>query len=127
MDSVSVRALFSLFSGEDDIQKYEPIISLAENETLAMLLPDADRDDVRLDFLCASLANARFRQMEAGQDRSRYTYAGKFIDSGKGSCLEYAERMFRDYLGLCSDLVKPSGFVFFSFPGKEDISDTGST
>lgn len=127
MNTVSVRTLFALFSDEEDTERYEPVIELALKETELMLVTGADRSDVRLDFLCAALANYRLQQIKSGQDRRKYTYAGKVIDSGSGSSLDCAERLLRDYIQLCEGLIKPSGFVFFSFSGKGDVCDKGST
>lgn len=127
MNIASVKTLFALFSDEEDTERYAPVIELALKETELMLLMDTDRSDVRLDFLCAALANYRLQQIKSGQDRRKYTYAGKVIDSGAGSSLDCAERLLRDYIQLCEGLIRPAGFVFFSFRGEGDISDKGST
>ena len=126
MNTESVKSLFVLFSGEEDTERYAPVIELALKETELMLLMDTDRSDVRLDFLCAALANYRLQQIKCAQDRRKYTYAGKVVDSGEGSCLASASQMLRDYLQLCEGLIKPSGFVFFSFGRKEEADDKGS-
>ena len=69
MNTVSVRTLFALFSDEEDTERYAPVIELALRETELMLVTGADRSDVRLDFLCAALANYRLQQIKSGQDR----------------------------------------------------------
>ena len=112
MNIESVKSLFRMFSGEDDSEKYAPLIELALSETEKMLLPDADRSDVRLNFLCAAVANHRCRQIISSRDRTEITYAGKMLRDGKDSALAYSEKLLRDYLELCSDLVKPQTFTF---------------
>ena len=126
MNTESVKSLFALFSGEEETERYAPVIELALRETGLMLLMDADRSDIRLDFLCAAVANYRLQQIKCAQDRRKYTYAGKVVDSGDGSCLASAAQMLRDYMQLCEGLIKPSGFVFFSFGGRRDADDKGS-
>lgn len=112
MNIESVKSLFRMFSGEDDPEKYAPLIELAMAETEKMLLPDADRSDIRLAFLCAASANHRFRQISASRDRSQITYAGKMLKDGADPALAYSQKLLRDYLELCSDLIAPQMFTF---------------
>ena len=122
MNLESVKSIFALFIGEDDISTYVPFIQLAMTETEKMLLPDADSSDIRLDFLTSSIAAYRLRQAEASRDNSKYTYAGKMNSNSSNPALLYSERMLRDYLTLCSDLISPKTFVFFgTSSGKEMI------
>ncbi len=112
MNIESVKSLFRLFSGEDEIEKYAPFIGLALTETEKMLLPDADKTDVRLSFLCAAIANHRFRQFESARDRTQITYGGKMLTDSSGSVLVNSEKLLRDYLEICSDLISPRIFTF---------------
>ncbi len=113
MNIDSVKTLFELFSGES-AENFAPLVRLAVDETEKMLLPNADASDVRLGFLAAAIANYRLRQIMASRDRSQVTYAGKMLDSGAAT-VSGAEKLLRDYLGLCSDLIKPQTFVFAAF------------
>jgi len=120
MNIEAVRTLFSLFSDDEYSQEYEPFIALSLSEVGKMLLPDADEDDARLNFLCAASANYRLQQMKSALGNSEYTYAGKKTGD-KYSSFGFAEKMLRDYYQLCSDLIKPQNFTFISFSSKEDL------
>ena len=116
MDIVTVKSIFTLFSGEDDTEKYLPIIELAVIETSNMLADDANSDDVRLNFLAAAIANFRLQQINAAQDKSTSVYAGKLLTSKSDSgTLGYAEKLMKDYMNLCSDLIKKQTFTFMCF------------
>ncbi|MBQ8296605.1 MAG: hypothetical protein IJX77_02340 [Ruminococcus sp.] len=124
MNIESVTTLFQLFSGEDDTEKYQPIISLAVSETEKMLADGADITDVRLEFLCAAIANYRLQQINAAHDRSESTYAGKLVTSPENSgALGYAEKLLADYMNLCSGLIKPRTFVFMSFGSETEVQE----
>ena len=113
MNIESVKSLFRMFSGEDEPEKYAPLIELALAEVEKMLLPDADRSDVRLPFLCAAIANYRLCQINSSRDRTQVTYAGKMLRDGGDSSSAYAQRLLRDYLELCGELIFPQTFTFF--------------
>ena len=120
----SVKSVFALLSGIDDCEKYSSVITLAVHEVEDMLI-DEDCADIRLDFLCAALANFRVQQLLAAHDRSEFTFAGKTasVSSAKNvSPLHFAEKLLGDYLAMCKNLVKPQPFVFFSCGGKGDCS-----
>lgn len=122
MNIESVKTLFSLFSGEEATEINMPLIELASAEVRKMLLPDADSSDIRLDFLTAALANYRLRQVKSSRDRTKVTYAGKFLTDSKNDCT-YAEKLLRDYLQICEELIAPRIFVFSGFSGgKETLS-----
>lgn len=116
MNIESVKSLFSLFSGEENVEKYMPFISLAVSETEKMLVDGADSSDVRLDFLSAASANYRLALVNAARDRSESTYAGKISSAAQeNSTVKYAEKMLMDYINLCGGLIKSGNFVFMSF------------
>ncbi len=112
MNIESVKSLFRLFSGEDDIERYTPFIELAITETKKMLLPDADNTDVRLSFLSAAIANHRFVQFESARDRTQITYGGKMLTGSSETLIANSEKLLRDYLEICSDLISPRIFTF---------------
>lgn len=123
MNIESIKAIFSLFSGETELEKYSPLIALAVKETEKMLISENTTDDIRLDFLCAAVANYRLQQLNAAHDRSEFSYAGKLLSSAQeNGTLRYAEKLLGDYINLCSDIVKPRTFMFMSFGcGTEDV------
>lgn len=118
MNIESVKSLFELFSGESQ-EEYLPLEELAVAEVEKMLLPDADPTDIRLNFLAAALANYRLSQIKASRDRTKVTYAGKMLDPSAG--VNSAAGLLRDYLQLCSSLIRPRTFIFGSFSGGEEI------
>ncbi len=120
MNIESVKSLFELFSTEQ-AEDYAPLISLSVAEVEKMLLPDADSCDVRLDFLAAAIANYRLCRIRASRDRTQVTYAGKMLTDGKDSPCSSAAALLRDYMQLCSGLIRPETFIFAGFSGKEGI------
>ncbi len=116
----SVKSLFTIFTGETDYDAFMPIINLAVSETEKMLRTDADTEDVRLDFLCAAIANFRLVQIKSAKDRTLATAAGKVLNSENNSgTLKYAEKLMCDYISLCRDLIISDSFAFIGF-GKGD-------
>ena len=66
MNTDSVRSLFAMFSGQPTDESTAPLVTLAVERVSSFLLPEADPEDVRLDFLCAAEANFRYQQIKAG-------------------------------------------------------------
>ena len=120
MNIESVKTLFTLFSGEDVTEKYTPLINLSVLELEKMLLPDADPSDIRLDFLCASMANHRLQQINSSRERAEFTVAGKMLTTSQNTAVAYSEKLVYDYMNLCSDLIQPKTFVFMSFADVEE-------
>ena len=118
MNIESVKSLFELFSGEPQ-ENYLPLAELAVAEVEKMLIPDADSSDVRLNFLAAAIANYRLSQIKNSQDRTKVTCAGKMLDPAAAKT--YAAGLLRDYLQLCSPLIRPRTFIFTGFCGGEEI------
>ena len=117
MEMRTVKLLFRLFSGVDieTETEYVLIVEMAVTEVEKMLKEGADSSDIRLCYLSAALANYRYRQIICGQDRTEVTYAGKMSRAEHDISLEYAEKMFRDYVHLCEDIIVSSDFVFMAF------------
>ncbi|MDE5770425.1 MAG: hypothetical protein K2I06_02180 [Ruminococcus sp.] len=118
MNIESVKTLFTLFSGEDVSETYTPIITLAVSEVEKMLLPESDSTDVRLDFLCAAIANHHLQQINSARERAEFTVAGKMLKESQNTALSYSEKLLRDYMNMCEDLIKPKTFMFMSFSEK---------
>lgn len=112
MNLTKIKSLFTLFSGDTFAELHEPFIEIAVIEVERMLLENADKEDVRLDFLCAAIANFRYYQALAASDRSEYTYGGKVISSCEGKILDFAEGLLKGYFRLCDDLINGADFVF---------------
>ena len=119
MNIEKIRTLFTLFSGEDVLDTYVPLITLAVDEVNRMLLPNADSTDVRLDFLAAAIANNRLQKIKNARDRSEITFAGKMLSADRGSLI-YSEKLVSDYLQLCSELINSKTFIFSAFSCGED-------
>lgn len=120
MNIESVKNLFELFSGEEVSEKYMPLITLSVIEVEKMLLPGVDPSDIRLDFLCAALANHKLQEVNAARERSEYTAAGKMLTTSQNTALKYAGNLLHDHMNLCSELIKEKTFVFMGFAGNEE-------
>lgn len=112
MNLPKIKSLFTLFSGNSCTEQHEPLIEAAVMEVEGMILENADREDPRLDFLCAAIANFRYYQALSAQDRSEYTYGGKVINDSDGKILKFAEGLLKGYFRLCEELIKGSDFIF---------------
>lgn len=115
MNFEAVKALFTLFTGLEDTEKYLPIISFAVKETTDMLASVQYVSDSRIELLCGAIANYRFVQLEAAREYTQSTYAGNTSTSKKESvALKYACALVKDYMTVCRSLLKSSDFVFIS-------------
>lgn len=115
MNNENIQKLFTLFSGEEYTETHAPFIEIAVIEVESILADSTEKSDRRLEFLCASLANFRYRQALVSSDRSEYTYEGRLISGADAKTLEFSENLLRSYYRLCCDLIKPSEFVFLGF------------
>lgn len=119
MNFEAVKALFALFTGLEDTEKYLPVLNFAVKETTDMLASVQYASDSRIELLCAAIANYRFVQLEAAREYTQSTYAGKLSSAKKdSSALKYACALVKDYMTVCRKLLKTSDFVFIG-------SDTG--
>lgn len=114
MTAETVNSLFTLFAAEADTESYAPLITSAMAEVEKMLKPDADSTDVRLDYLCASLAAVRYAQITAVKNMVSCTYGGAASMEGNAQ-LEYdfARALFEEYRKYAADLLLDSSFVFY--------------
>lgn len=120
MDIERVKSLFTLFTGQNDYEKYLPVINISVLQVKNMLLKNADSDDSRLDILAASIANYRYVQILASRMESISAYNGKMLMSDKNSgALKYAGQLMLEYMEICSDLIGESP-VFISTGGSDD-------
>lgn len=122
MNVESVKTLFSLFSGEENADEFIPLITLAVCETEKMLVSDEAAGDIRIEFLCAALANYRYVQIKASRDRTQETCGGRLVTSRKDSgTLKYAQRLLADYMSMCRELIKNDTFVFIGAGTEGDV------
>jgi len=106
MDIERIKSLFTLFTGQNDYERYFPIINISVIQVQNMLIKNTDENDARLDILTASVANYRYVQMLASRMESISAYNGKMImPESNSNAVRYAERIMLDYMNLCSDLI----------------------
>ena len=77
MNRTNIRNLFLLFSGEDNCDTLMPFIDISIMEITKILKPDADDEDIRLDFLCAANANYRYQQAKIRKGQFGIYLCGK--------------------------------------------------
>jgi hypothetical protein len=113
MNMEMIVSLFSLFSGEQDVQLHMPLLMTAIHEVTAKLRSREDISEVRLCYLAAAIANLRYTQMYGARDKALATYAGTIARQSDGTHqLRFAMQLVRSYQGLCSDLLRDDQFIF---------------
>ncbi|MDO4864334.1 MAG: hypothetical protein Q4A05_09220 [Ruminococcus sp.] len=115
----NVNTLFELFSGESADSEWAPVVTMAVSEVTAMLLPDADDTDTRLEFLAAAVANYRTQEIKLSSGKAEYEYVGKMSSGGVRASLTGAETLMREYVQMCSGLINAKTFIFETIPPKE--------
>ncbi len=122
MNLENIKSLFTLFSSETNILKYQPLIDCAVEQVKSQLKSDASILDIRLDYLCAAIANYRYTQITCVKNKVAYTYAGT-ADGEGNSQLEYdfSRELMNEYFKAASDLLKDTGFVFVSCGGENSV------
>lgn len=115
MNTTQITSLFTLFSGEVDTEKYTPLINSAISQVSNQLKEDADSEDIRLDYLCAAIANYRYSQITCVKNKIAYTYAGS-ADCKGNSQMEYdfAKELMLEYYKAAADILRDDEFVFSS-------------
>lgn len=113
MNISQITSLFILFSGETDINKYQPLIDSSIMQVSRQLKEGASSADIRLDYLCAAIANYRYSQLTCVKNKVAYTYAGT-ADSKGNSQMEYdlAKELMCEYYKAAADLLCDDDFVF---------------
>lgn len=113
MEPERVKSLFTLFSGEEDVTTYAPIIDAAIVEVAQSLREDASSTDVRLGYLAAAIANLRYTEIYGAREKALATFAGTIArQSDASQQLRFAKQLVYSYQGLCESLVEGSGFLF---------------
>lgn len=118
MNMQMIGSLFALFSGEQDVQKFLPLLMTAVQEVMQELREDADGSEVRLCYLAAAIANLRYTQMYGAQEKALATYAGTIArQSDSDQQLRFAKQLVYSYRSLCADLIRDTDFVFCGIGG----------
>ncbi|MBR1555901.1 MAG: hypothetical protein IJ644_11005 [Oscillospiraceae bacterium] len=118
MNMQMIYSLFRLFSGEQDTQKYMPLLTTAMQEVKASLRNPEDETEVRLCYLAAAVANLRYTQMFGAREKALATYAGTAArQSDPSHQIHFAEQLVHSYKALCSDLVQEKDFFFAGVRG----------
>ncbi|MBR0483390.1 MAG: hypothetical protein IJJ69_01245 [Oscillospiraceae bacterium] len=118
MDMQMIYSLFRLFSGEEDTQKYMPLLMTAVQEVKASLRNADDIQEVRLCYLAAAVANLRYTQMFGAREKALATYAGTAVQQSDPSHqIHFAEQLVHSYKALCSDLIQEKDFFFVGVRG----------
>ena len=118
MDMQMIYSLFKLFSGEEDSQKYMPILTAAVQEVKASLLDEDSVQEVRLCYLAAAVANLSYTQMFGAQQKALATYAGNISkESDLTHQIRFAEQLVHSYKSLCADLLQEQNFFFAGVRG----------
>ncbi|MDR0919304.1 MAG: hypothetical protein LBM93_08685 [Oscillospiraceae bacterium] len=113
MDITQITPLFILFSGQNDVEIYTPIIQNAIREVQSMLKVGTNQTDERLPFVAASVANYRYTQITAARDKIAYTPAGKIDETHNGiQQFDFAKSLMEQYMCSIKDLLKDDCFSF---------------
>ncbi|MDR0983591.1 MAG: hypothetical protein LBL93_01085 [Ruminococcus sp.] len=113
MNISKVNSIFTLFSGETDVNSYQIIIQNAIDDITRRLKSDECLNDERVPFLCASLANLRYKKFTADNDKFMYTFAGKANrEPGNSKYYDFAESLFKEYVAAASDILIDTDFCF---------------
>lgn len=120
MDIQEITEIFELLTGEQNGISYIRFINLSMYEVGVLLVSEEAGLDYRLNYLCAAVAYYRLQQMLAARERAAVTYGGTVLKPSQNSAYEYSKQLLRDYMQICSDLIRSENFVFNSFSSKED-------
>lgn len=113
MNMQMICSLFTLFSGEEDVNRFMPLLMVSIEEIREQLCEGADDTDVRLCYLSAAVANLRYTTIYGAREKALATYAGNIARQSDGlQQLQFAEHLVNCYRGLCSDLLRNGAFVF---------------
>lgn len=113
MEMDKVFALFKLFYNEEDAESFLTVAELAADYTKRRILGDEETYDPRLYFLAAAETLCRTLEIKAARERLTLTRTGSAAsDTDCSSRLEYAQRLYKSYEGLCTGLIRDDGFLF---------------
>lgn len=118
MNMQMIYSLFRLFSGEEDSEKYMPLILSSIEEVKASLKTQESITEIRLCYLAAAVANLRCTQIFGARETALATYAGNLLkESDLSHQVRFAEQLVNSYKALCGDLLKEENFFFSAVRG----------
>ena len=118
MHMTMIVSLFALFSGVEDTESYQPLLTAAVQEVTGQLQRKEDAGEVRLCYLAAAIANLHFTQLHGAREKALATYAGTVTrQSDSTQQLRFAEQLVTSYRRLCRDLLKDESFRFIGCGG----------
>lgn len=113
-----IISLFSLFSGENDTDRFFPVLTAAREEVRSVLKENVDTNEIRLCYLAAAVANLRYTEIYGARENALATYAGTITrESDATHQLHFAQQLVKSYQGLCRDLIRDSGAFLLSVKG----------
>lgn len=115
MNRETIENLFTLFSGESDVDTYSSIIDVAIMQVESQIKDTSYLEDTRLTFYAAALANLSYMQILAMKIRPAQNYAGTIaenIDTDKQ--IKFAWGLVNSYFTLCSDILIDKTFNFLA-------------
>lgn len=118
MKLTTIKELFTLFSGEEDVDTFQPVIDAAIEEVLQEMKDSTTGMEVRLCYLTAAVANLRYTQIYGAREKALATFAGtlrRATDSEQQ--VRFAKQLVYSYRKLCADLLTDSEFAFFGCRG----------
>lgn len=118
MNTETVLALFTLFSGVSNPEDYSDIISISVDEVTKSLRTGADLTDKRLCCLSASLATKLTAEILSSREKTVLSSNGSVsLSENYSQRIKNANELFLQMKALCADLITDSEFVF-SVTGK---------
>ena len=116
MQKAKVMQLFRLFACLEHAEPFADLADAAMESVTQELRPDADPDDIRLDYYAAACANLQYKRMIAAQSCS-LTSAGAAAaqNAGDRQC-DLAESLQREYRKAAAGLLRDDAFVFAGVP-----------
>lgn len=115
MDIDMIKALFSMYSGEENVLPWLPLILMSVHEVEGLLKKDADKRDPRISALGAAHANVRYVQSTAARDKLSHTHAGTAAKNGNGAeKLDFACKLYSQIRDGCAELLADREFSFAS-------------
>lgn len=118
MNLSTVIDLFMMLSGEEDVIRFEPILTASMQEVRQELLDQTSASDTRLNYLAAAIANLRYTQLYGAREKALATFAGTLRRaSDYEQQVRFAKQLVYSYRKLCADLLRDCDFLFLGCRG----------
>lgn len=119
MNAADVMALFLLYAGLSDGQKWIPLVDIVCKEISADCKPDVDCNDPRLIHYAAALAHLRYRTLCMAQGERAHTYAGTATAEIDTAPQRMALELVETYRKAAAGLLTDRQFAFANIPELE--------